>query len=57
MKNPMEVLRMKEQELSRVKKEIDALRTTVRLLDDDSRPLDDHNGDQKQELRQLVQMP
>jgi len=32
MKNPYDVLRMKEQELLRVRKEIEALRMAVRLL-------------------------
>jgi hypothetical protein len=35
MKNPFDVLRMKEQELLKVKLETDALRVTARLLDDD----------------------
>lgn len=34
MKNPMEVLRSKEQELVRVKQEVDALRLAARLLED-----------------------
>jgi hypothetical protein len=34
MKNPMEVLRSKEQELVQVKKEVDALRMAARLLED-----------------------
>lgn len=34
MKNPMEVLRSKEQELIRVKQEVDALRVAARLLED-----------------------
>ena len=34
MKNPMEVLRSKEQELVKVKKEVDALRVAARLLED-----------------------
>ncbi|MEP6645173.1 MAG: hypothetical protein ABJA69_11795 [Acidobacteriaceae bacterium] len=34
MKNPMDVLRMKEQELSKVKNEITALKITMRLLSD-----------------------
>lgn len=53
MKNPMEVLRIKEQELVKVKKEIDALRITARLLSDEQHPPDD----QKQDLRQLIEMP
>jgi hypothetical protein len=35
MKNPFDILRMKEQELLKVKLETEALRTTARLLDDD----------------------
>jgi hypothetical protein len=38
VKNPMEVLRTKEQEISRVKKEIDALRLAAPLLNDESQP-------------------
>jgi hypothetical protein len=38
MKNPMEVLRTKEQEISRVKKEIDALRIAAQLLGDEGQP-------------------
>jgi hypothetical protein len=34
MKDPMELLRFKEQEVLRVKKEIEALRLTARLLED-----------------------
>lgn len=34
MKDPMEVLRFKEQEVQRVKKEIEALRLTARLLEE-----------------------
>jgi len=33
MKNPYDILRMKEQELMRVRKEMDALRIAARLLD------------------------
>ena len=52
MKNPMEVLRTKEQEMLRVKKEIDALRLTVRLLGEEN-----PNNRQKVDLRQVVEMP
>jgi hypothetical protein len=38
MKNPFDILRMKEQELLEVKREAEALRTTARLLDDDAPP-------------------
>jgi hypothetical protein len=53
MKNPMDVLRMKELELTRVKKEIEALQLVSRLLTDESIPA---NG-QTQDLRQLLEMP
>jgi hypothetical protein len=53
MKNPIEVLWMKEQELSKVRKEVEALRITSRLLSDE----DLAGGDAKQELRQQVEMP
>ena len=53
MKNPLEVLRTKEQELLKVKKEIDALRITVRLLGDESSPA----PHQKVDLRQMIEMP
>ncbi len=36
MKNPHEVLRFKEQEVVRVKSEIDALKIAARLLSDDT---------------------
>jgi len=36
MKNPIEVLRMKEQEMSRIEREVEALQITARLLSDDS---------------------
>jgi hypothetical protein len=51
MKNPFDVLRMKEQEIQRVKQEIDALRITAKLLGEE--PQD--NG--KVEYRQVVNMP
>jgi hypothetical protein len=53
MKNPLEVLRRKEQELLKVKKEIDALRITVRLLGEEKSPA----PHQKMDLRQMVEMP
>lgn len=52
MKNPMEVLRSKEQEMSRVKKEVEALQIAVRLLNDEGAP---PNG--QKDLRQLIEMP
>jgi hypothetical protein len=53
MKNPMEVLRSKEQEIIKVRKEVEALRVTARLLSDDVAPIEES----KQDLRQLVEMP
>jgi hypothetical protein len=51
MKNPLEVLRMKEEEILRVRKEIEALKITARLLSESEQP------DKKPEYRQLLQMP
>jgi hypothetical protein len=53
MKNPIEVLKMKEQEMLRVRSEIDALRVAARLLSDDAAPA----SEPKQELRQVIEMP
>jgi len=53
MKDPLEVLRAKEQELIRVQTEIDALRVVAKLLADD----ESSNGGVKAELRQVVPMP
>jgi hypothetical protein len=53
MKNPLEVLRMKEQEILRVKREIEALRITAKLLEEESPSA----GDGKVEFRQVVNMP
>jgi hypothetical protein len=55
MKDPMELLHSKEQDLVRVRKEIDALRIVARMLDDDDAPAP--NGEHKQESRQLIEMP
>lgn len=53
MKDPMEVLRNKEQEVVRVRKEVEALRIAARLLGDEPR-----NGDEAQDAsRRLVEMP
>jgi hypothetical protein len=51
MKNPLEVLRVKEQEIARVKKEIEALRITAKLLGEE--PPDEG----KVGFRQVVNMP
>jgi hypothetical protein len=53
MRNPLEVLRIKEQEILRVKKEVDALRITAKLLGEDSKPM----PEQKVDLRQVIEMP
>jgi hypothetical protein len=51
MKNPHEVLRIKEQELSRVKNEINALRIAARLLSEET-----DTAEQPSEHR-LMEMP
>jgi hypothetical protein len=53
MKNPVEVLRMKEQELVKVRTEIDALRIAARLLSDDTAAM----PEAKTDLRQVIEMP
>jgi hypothetical protein len=57
MKNPLEVLRSKEQELVKVKKEVDALRITMRLIDEQVSGAQSKKEDKKVDLRELVQMP
>ena len=55
MKNPYDVLRMKEQELIRVRKEMDALRIAARLLGaEDKNP---SNGEGQVQLTRVVEMP
>ena len=39
MKNPFEVLKTKEQEVAKVKKEINALRVTIQLIGDEKSPV------------------
>ena len=53
MKNPFEVLKNKEQEVVKVRKEIDALRVTIRLIGDENLA----QGDSKVDLRSVVEMP
>jgi hypothetical protein len=53
MKNPLEVLRLKEQEILRVKQEIEALRITAELLGEES----PSTGDGRIEFRKVVNMP
>jgi hypothetical protein len=53
MKDPIEVLRMKEQDILRVKQEIEALRITAELLGEEPAPA----GDRRVEFRKVVNMP
>jgi len=53
MKNPFEVLKNKEQEMVKVRKEIDALRVTIRLIGDEVQP----PGESKVDLRSVIEMP
>jgi hypothetical protein len=52
MKNPFDVLRSKEDELSRVKQEVEALRITAKLLGEEP-----SSGEPRIEYRQVVKMP
>jgi len=52
VKDPYEVLQKKEQELLRVRKEIEALRIAAKLLGDDT-----SMNDAKVDLKQLVELP
>lgn len=55
MKNPYDVLRIKEQELLRVRKETEALRIAARLLEaEDSRTA---KGKSQPELPRVIEMP
>jgi hypothetical protein len=55
MKNPYDVLRMKEQELMRVRKEMDALRIAVRLLGAEDPGA--ANGEAKPKQQRVIEMP
>ncbi len=58
MKNPMDVLRIKEQEILKLKVEIEALRITARLLADDlPSSFANNSAMQRTEIPQLVEMP
>lgn len=58
MKNPYEVLRAKEQELIRIRKEMDALRIAARLLGaEDKSVADGTNGEAGPPLTRVVEMP
>jgi hypothetical protein len=55
MKNPYDVLRMKEQEMLRVRRETDALRIAARLLEaEDSRAV---NGEGRPKPQRVLEMP
>jgi hypothetical protein len=53
MRDPMEVLKSKEMEVIRVRKEIDALKIAARLLGDEPRA----NGDHRDDKKSIVEMP
>ncbi len=55
MKNPYDVIRMKEQELMRVRKEMDALRLAARLLGAEE-PLT-AKGESQPKQQRVVEMP
>ncbi len=55
MKNPYEVLRIKEQEMLRVRKEMDALRIAARLLGAEDPGA--ANGEGQPKLQRVVEMP
>ncbi len=55
MKNPLEVLRSKEKELSRVKEEVAALRVAARLLGESESESD--QDDDESNPRRVVEMP
>ncbi len=58
MKDPMQVLQMKEQELLKVRKEIDALHIAARLLSDDNVDVPEPKIiEAKHDLRHLIEMP
>jgi hypothetical protein len=54
MKDPLAVLRSKEQEIVRIKKEIEALRVAAHLLREDD---DEVPDDIKPGLRRVIPMP
>jgi hypothetical protein len=54
MKNPFEVLKSKEQEMVKVRKEVDALRVTIRLIGDENAA---SAAESKVDLRSVIEMP
>lgn len=55
MKNPYEVLRTKEQEMIRIRKEMDALRIAARLLGAEDKAA--AGGENQPQLTRVVEMP
>ncbi len=55
MKNPYEVMRMKEQEMVRIRKEMEALRIAARLLDAEDPKKNAAN--EPSSLSRVVEMP
>ena len=55
MKNPYEVLRAKEQELIRIRKEMDALRIAARLIGAEEK--NGAAGENQPQLSRVVEMP
>ena len=55
MKNPYEVVRSKEQELIRIRKEMDALRIAARLLGAEDKAI--AKGEPPSQLTRVVEMP
>jgi hypothetical protein len=53
MKNPFEVLKSKEQEMVKVRKEVDALRVTLRLIGDENAS----PAESRVDLRSVIEMP
>ena len=49
MKDLMEVLRSKEEEMQRLRKEVEALRVAINLLDDEE--------DEPRQMRRVVELP
>jgi hypothetical protein len=57
MKNPYEVLKAKEQDMFRVRKEVEALRVAARLLGTDEPAPVAVGGEDNGKLRQVVDLP
>jgi len=53
MKNAVEVLQIKELELMKLKKEVDALRVAIRLIVEET----EVSKEKKMDLRPVVEMP